>query len=328
MNAHRHSPGWVWPTARDPRVTLAVALTTWTVFGQTFLYFNRDLVQIGVALLVGCGLDVLVTWWRSRRIVVPISAYITSLSIGILLASADTRVFAVAAAWGVLSKHLLRADDRHFFNPSNFAIVAAVALLHGVATVAPGSQWGGDYRVAVLILALGLMMMKRVGRLDLVLAWMGGYVFMSLLRVALGQGGLVFALGPMTGAEFALFTFSMIPDPKTNPPTREMRIGWGLAIAVLDGVLRLFEVRYSMFYALFGLCAVLPLLREVARARGIEEPDPWRTAVRMLRPGTPSATAARATSAASERTEADGGTALAPTARSQSDEAAQPSGGA
>ena len=60
--------------------------------------------------------------------------------------------------------------------------------------------------------------MKRVGRLDLVLAWLAGYVTMGLLRMALGQGGLIFALGPMTGAEFALFTFSMIPEPKTNPP--------------------------------------------------------------------------------------------------------------
>jgi Na+-transporting NADH:ubiquinone oxidoreductase subunit NqrB len=273
------------PTLKDPRVTLAAALTTWTVFGQTFLYFNRDLTQIGAALLVGCGLDMIVTRIRSRQWIVPISAYITSLSLGILIASPDVRVFAIAAAWGVLSKHLIRSGDLHFFNPSNFAIVAAVVLMHGVATVAPGSQWGGDYRVAVLVMALGLMMMRRVGRLDLVLAWIGGYTVMGLIRMALGQGGLVFVLGPMTGAEFALFTFSMIPDPKTNPPTRGMRIAWGLLIAVVDGLLRLFEVRYSMFYALFGLCAALPLLRWLAQARGVEETDPWRTAVLVLRGG-------------------------------------------
>jgi Na+-transporting NADH:ubiquinone oxidoreductase subunit NqrB len=270
------------PTWRDPRVTLALALTTWTVFGQTFLYFNRNPFQIGLAVVTGCGLDVLVTWLLSRQLVVPLSGYITSLSLGILLASADSRVFPIAAAWAVLSKHLLRAGDRHFFNPSNFGIVASVVLMHGVATVAPGSQWGGDYRVAVLVLVLGLMMMRRVGRLDLVLAWLGGYTVMGLLRVALGQGGLVFALGPMTGAEFTLFTFSMLPDPKTNPPTRGMRIGWGLVIAAIDGVLRLLEVRYSMFYALFGLCATLPVLRWIAEARGIHESDPWRQAVRVL----------------------------------------------
>ena len=105
---------------------------------------------------------------------------------------------------------------------------------------------------------------------------------MSLLRVALGQGGLVFALGPMTGAEFALFTFSMIPDPKTSPTGARECVMWGLAIAVLDGVLRFLEIRYSMFYALFALCAALPLFRLRAARRGVEERNPWRVRERVL----------------------------------------------
>ncbi len=270
------------PRLRDPRVTLAAALTAWTVFGQTFLYFDVRIEQVLIAVGVACLTDTLLALLLLRQILVPISAYITGLSVGLLLQSYDPRVFGVACAWGIASKYLLRSGDRHFFNPSNFAIVSALALMHGVATVAPGSQWGGDFRVAALILALGLMLMRRVQRLDLVLAWLSGYVVMSLIRVALGQGGLVFALGPMTGAEFTLFTFSMIPDPRTNPPTRTSRIVWGLLIAVVDGVLRFNAVRFSMFYALFSLCAVLPLFRLVAGLRGIQEPDPWKVAVRVL----------------------------------------------
>jgi Na+-transporting NADH:ubiquinone oxidoreductase subunit NqrB len=273
------------PTLRDPRVMLSLGLTTWTVLGQTFLYFNRNVFQIGVAVGVGCLADMALALLLLRQLIVPISAYITAMSIGILLASNDWRVFAVASLWGIASKYLLRAGDRHFFNPSNFGIVAAVVLLHNVCTVAAGSQWGGDFRVAALIMLLGLTMMLRVGRLDLVLAWMGGYVVMGLARMALGQGGLVFALGPMTGAEFTLFTFSMIPDPKTNPPTRGARIVWGLVIALIDGILRLLEVRYSMFYALFLCCATLPVIRWVAHARGVRESDPWRTAVLIFRGG-------------------------------------------
>jgi Na+-transporting NADH:ubiquinone oxidoreductase subunit NqrB len=282
------------PKLGDPRITLALALTTWTIFGQTFLYFNRDMFQIGIAVVTGCALDMLLAFVFYRQILVPISAYITTLSIGILLASSDWRVFAVAATWAVTSKYLLRAGDRHFFNPSNFGIVASLQLTHGAATVASGSQWGGDYRVTLLIMVLGLLMMKRVKRFDLVIAWLGGYILMALLRVALGQGGLVFALGPMTGAEFTLFTFSMLPDPKTNPPTSNARVAWGLAIAVLDGTLRYLEFRYSMFYALFALCAVLPIFRVAAKIRGIEEADPWRTVVLVL--GTPRVATATATS--------------------------------
>jgi len=271
------------PKLKDPRLTLALGLTAWTVFGQTFLYFDIDLAQVLIAVGVACALDMLLAFLLHRQVLVPISAYITGLSIGILLQSYDWRVFAATSVWGIASKYFLRSGDRHFFNPSNFAIVTGLLLSHGIATVAPGSQWGGDFRVALLIMALGLMLMRRVNRLDLVLAWLGGYVVMSLARVALGQGGLVFALGPMTGAEFTLFTFSMIPDPKTNPPARGARIAWGLLIAALDGVLRYNEVRYSMFYALFALCAALPLFRLLAAARGIHEADPWKVAVMVLR---------------------------------------------
>ena len=271
------------PKLNDPRVTLAAALTLWTILGQTTYYFNRDPLQIGIAMGVGMLIDFLIALIRQRQIMVPLSAYITGLSVGILLESHDWRVYAVASAWGVLSKYLIYDGTRHVFNPSNFAIVMALLLLHGEASIAPGSQWGADYRVALVIMVLGLMLMRRVQRLDLVLAWLGGYLVMGLVRMALGQGGLVFVLGPLTGAEFALFSFSMLPDPKVTPPTPRGRILYGLSIAVLDGVLRYLEIRYSMFYSLFVHTALMPLVRRAALRAGVQETDPWKVLVLPLR---------------------------------------------
>jgi Na+-translocating ferredoxin:NAD+ oxidoreductase RnfD subunit len=131
------------------------------------------------------------------------------------------------------------------------------------------------------------MMMRRLNRLDLALAWIGGYIGMALVRMALGQGGFVFALGPMTGAEFALFTFVMLPDPKASPPTRSWRIAWGLSIAVLDGILRYMEIRYSMFYSLFLHTAMLPLVHLALSHSGLQEKSPWHLLEvgRLQRPG-------------------------------------------
>ncbi len=267
---------FVAPSFKDPRVMLATALTLWTVLGQTAYYFNRDLRDLVAAIGTACALDLVLGIILFRQVALPLSAYITGLSIALLLESNDWRIFVVAATWGILSKYLLRDSKRHFFNPSNFGIVMTLVLCHGIASVAPGSQWGADHRIALLILALGMMMMYRVNRLDLALAWLGGYVFMGLVRMALGQGGLVFVLGPMTGAEFALFTFSMMPDPKSSPPTRRARIAWGISIAVMDGIMRYFEIRYSMFYALFVHTAMLPILHQLASRAGIQEATPWK----------------------------------------------------
>ena len=276
--ATNHKPAWTFttPSFKDPRCMLAVGLTLWTVLGQTAYFFNRNLFQLEVAVASACALDFLITAIWKRELAVPLSAYITALSIGLLVESYDWRVYVVVPTWAILSKYLLRDRTRHFFNPSNFGIVMVLLFGHGIASVSPGSQWGADYRVAFAILCLGMMMMWRLKLLELAVAWIGGFVVMSLLRMALGQGGLVFALGPLTGAEFALFTFSMMPDPKTCPPTRRGRIVWALSIAFMDGVLRYLEIRYSMFYALFAHCAILPVVRALAARAGVQEKEVWR----------------------------------------------------
>lgn len=290
MNAANPSQNELFPTPRggrihlvvpklnDPRVMVAVAQTLWVILGATTYYFNRDPFRLGVTVGTACGLDMLIAFISRREILVPLSAYLTAMSIGILLESYDWRIYVVAAAWGVLSKYLVRNKEGHFFNPSNFGLVMALLLCPHIASIAPGSQWGADYRIAAAIIVLGLLMMYRIHRLELALAWLGGYVAMSLLRMALGQGGLIFALGPMTGAEFALFTFVMLPDPKASPPTRNGRIAWGLSIAVLDGVMRYFEIRYSPFYSLFVCCATLPALRWAAARSGLREAELWKHA--------------------------------------------------
>jgi enediyne biosynthesis protein E5 len=267
---------FVIPSLKDPRIMVAAAQTLWTILGQTTYYFNRDPLQLSAAIGTALVLDFFLMIFILRQLTIPLSAYLTGLSIGILLESYDWRIFAVASIWGVLSKYLVRDSKRHFFNPSNFGLVMVLLLCPHVATIGPGSQWGADYRVAIVIICLGLMMMKRLNRLDLALAWIFGYVFMAFVRMALGQGGMVFALGPMTGAEFALFTFVMLPDPKASPPTRRARIVWGLSIAILDGIMRYMEIRYSMFYSLFAHCALLPVVHWITSRVGYEEASPWR----------------------------------------------------
>ena len=249
---------FVFPGLRDPRITLLIALSAWTILGQEILYFNRSTQQIMLALVTCSILDVVLGIITVRKILIPLSGAITGLSIGILLESYDPGVFLVASVWAIASKHLVKIKDQHVFNPSNFGVVAAILLSHGVATVAPGSQWGGDFRYAVLIFTIGMVMMWRVNRLALVLGWLSGYIVMALFRMLVGQGGLIFALGPLSGAEFTLFTFSMIPDPKTSPSEKGGQILWGISIGLIDGILRLAEIRFSMFYALFFLCAIRP----------------------------------------------------------------------
>lgn len=248
------------PSWRDPRITVLAANSLWIILGHQILYFNRSLDQIFIALATCAILDVITAFMVSRKIVFPLSGLLTGLSIGLLLESYDSRLFIVTAIWSIASKHFVKIRGQHIFNPSNFGIVSALLITHGLASVAPGSQWGGDFRFAVVIFAIGLVTMWRIKRLPLVLGWLSGYLIMAALRMAVGQGGLIFALGPWTGAEFSLFTFVMIPDPKTTPGEKNAQAWFGITLGIVDGIFRLAEIRYSMFYALFILCALRPLL--------------------------------------------------------------------
>src|SRR5271156_3501296 len=86
-------PGKNWhlvvPKLSDPRVTVASAQTLWVILGATTYYFNRDPFRLGVTVGTACGLDMLIALIWRREILVPLSAYLTAMSIGILLESYD-----------------------------------------------------------------------------------------------------------------------------------------------------------------------------------------------------------------------------------------------
>ena len=53
----------------------------------------------------------------------PRSALITALSLTLLLRTDSALLAATAAACAIGSKFLIRTNDKHIFNPANFAIV-------------------------------------------------------------------------------------------------------------------------------------------------------------------------------------------------------------
>ena len=83
------------------------------------------------------------------------SAYITGISVGILVRSPAFWPYALCALISITSKYVLRVHDRHIWNPSNFGIVAMFILASG--TVAGLSiQWGNFVWPMIVIWTLGL----------------------------------------------------------------------------------------------------------------------------------------------------------------------------
>ena len=82
------------------------------------------------------------------------SAYISGISVGMLVRSPEFWPYALCAAISITSKYVLRVDGRHLWNPSNFGIVAMLVLAPD--TVASLSvQWGNNLLPMVVVWCFG-----------------------------------------------------------------------------------------------------------------------------------------------------------------------------
>ncbi|MBW4547168.1 MAG: RnfABCDGE type electron transport complex subunit D [Symplocastrum torsivum CPER-KK1] len=187
------------------------------------------------------------------------SAMITALGLSLLLRADHYTTMILAGSLAILSKFLFQVERKHFFNPANFGIIAALIFTND-AWVSPG-QWGDDGWYALLFLGTGGMVLKRVGRWDTTAAFLGTYALLEAIRnLWLGWAWDVYCHRLMSGS-LLLFALFMITDPRSIPKARIGRLVWAGCIAILSFILRnYFFVSSGVFWALFALSPLSVLL--------------------------------------------------------------------
>src|SRR5580700_2072910 len=256
-----HASRWVLPTWKDPRIPFAALLTLYAILGCTILGFNRSPLQILLTIVAGCTLEMLFHWlFCGHEWIVPLSAYISCVSIALLLNySHNYYLLFLPVFFSISSKYIFTYQGKHFFNPSLFGIVAALTLGHGLYSSSPAYQWGGGLAMAVFLVTAALVLFVfRVGRTALILSFLGFYLVATLIRAYLIRWHMppeVLILGALTSPRFYLFTFYMITDPKTSVKGRKEQILWALAVVLVDLWLHTRESLSTLFYALFLVSA-------------------------------------------------------------------------
>lgn len=267
-------PRIVYPRLADPRLVQIGILALFMLLGKLVLGFTVSWLQIAVVVLAVCALDAALAYWQARILLVPASALISGLSLGLLLRAPDLWPFLLAGAVTALAKHAIRVRGRHVFNPSNFGLVVALALPWTQGRVTP-SQWGKSWMLLFLVLNLGFFIGYRVRRLHLVAAFVLSFAAFGLLRSALAVSSVYSLYATMVSGSFLLFTFFMITDPMTSPGTVRGRVLYAIAVAAVDSALRAFLAPYSLFLALVIVCAGYAALRALA-AEDVPPEPLWR----------------------------------------------------
>ena len=207
---------------------------------------DRLAISIGTALATEIALSLLIL----RRIPSPVSAYITGVSVGILLRSLVLWPYAICAALSIMSKYVLRYRGRHVWNPSNFGIVVLLLTAGGVVNILSW-QWSNSFLAVAVIWTFGLVVAWRAERLHVTVAYALSFVAFAALRAALTGSGFLSEVAPITGPMYQLFIFFMITDPPTSVSTTRGPVAVAVLVAAVETALRLMEIVNAPFFALF-----------------------------------------------------------------------------
>jgi Na+-translocating ferredoxin:NAD+ oxidoreductase RnfD subunit len=178
------------------------------------------------------------------------SAYISGISIAILVRSPVLWPYALGGVLSIMSKYVLRVKGRHIWNPSNFGICALLFL--APFAVAPLSvQWGNDLWPMLVIWVVGLNAIWMAKRAHITMAYVASFFLFAFVRSLITGSSFVTEVSPITGPMYQLFALFMVTDPKTTVSSRWGAVAVVCLVAFVEMLLRLAEVIYAPFYALF-----------------------------------------------------------------------------
>jgi len=178
------------------------------------------------------------------------SAYISGISVGILLRSPAFWPYALCSVLSIMSKYVLRVKGRHLWNPSNFGI--CVLLFLAPETVAALTiQWGNFIWPLLVIWILGSVIIWRAKRIHISITYVLSFFAFAFVRSWITGDPWGSEISPITGPMYQLFVFFMITDPKTTVKSKKWQCIVVFLVAFVEMLLRLNQVVYAPLYALF-----------------------------------------------------------------------------
>lgn len=183
--------------------------------------------------------------WRNLN-----SAYISGISVGILIRSPMLWPYALTSMLSITSKYVLRYKGGHLWNPSNFGIVAMLLLAYDSVAIL-SIQWGNNMWPMLVIWIVGFVSIWRLKRFHICGTYVVSFLAFALLRSWITGDPYLSEVAPISGPMYQLFVLFMITDPVTTVKSKKGQYIVAFLIAFVEMILRLNEAVYAPFYALF-----------------------------------------------------------------------------
>ncbi|MGD0879478.1 MAG: RnfABCDGE type electron transport complex subunit D [Anaerolineales bacterium] len=236
------------------RVTMYRLVLYYLIFllGAAVVLSMAGILKFDVfALLFSISFLIAVSWlvnWvfaRTFKVAANVeSVYISALILALILTPIksfnDLWFLGWAAVLAMASKYILAINRKHIFNP----VALAVALTYFIINQS-ASWWVGNAAMLPFVLVGGILVVRKIGRSDLVLSFLTATVATSLVLSLIGGSNIIndfqriILLTPLF-----FFAFLILTEPLTTPPTHRSRIIYG----VLVGILFSPQIHFGGFY--------------------------------------------------------------------------------
>ncbi len=150
----------------------------------------------------------------------------------------------------VLAKAFITDEnDDHIFNPAGIAILICI-ILFPKKIVLDSLQFITQPYLLFIIITFGLVINFIIGRLTLSMSYFIGYLIGAIGRSFFEPESFQFFFFPVFNPTYLIFIFHMLSDPKVSPKPKKFQFIAGVTIALIDHLLRQFNVLYSPLIAL------------------------------------------------------------------------------
>jgi len=184
-------------------------------------------------LLAVCLLTNRLFAWVYRVPVNVESAYISALILALIItppqASQDYWFLIWAGVLSMASKYIVTYKGQHIFNPIGLAVAVTYFTINGSA-----SWWVGSGILLPVTIAGGLLVIRKLGRFELVLTFLASALAFTFLASLRSSTNFISDLQNTIVLSPILFFASVIlTEPMTMPPTQRLRKYYGILLGFL-----------------------------------------------------------------------------------------------
>ena len=231
---------WRWLPQPTPKNLITLLITLILVVGEWTYGVVGGYQKLAMVLGTCVATEALLSWWLIGRKPMLQSAYITGVSLTVLVRPEAGLVwpFIVGAVLSIASKYVLRYRDRHLWNPSNLGL-SVLLLLAPTKVALLSHELGNDVLGNAVIWFVGILVATKAKVLHITLSYAASFSLLALLRSSLTGAPLLAEVAPLTGPMYQLLCFFMLTDPRTIVASKRGQVVTVVLIALVETALRL-----------------------------------------------------------------------------------------